>query len=79
MITKNERYKKAIPEAIIHTSSELVSVAVLFSRDSILYAAVGNYMNPPPPQKKCQHAFRHHLQCCSNHIKTHKVNIVSDC
>lgn len=52
MITKNERYKKAIPEAIIHTSSELVSVAVLFSRDSILYAAVGNYMNPPPPQKK---------------------------
>lgn len=51
MITKNERYKKAIPEAIIHTSSELVSVAVLFSRDSILYAAVGNYMNPPPPKK----------------------------
>lgn len=46
MITKNERYKKAIPEAIIHTSSELVSVAVLFSRDSILYAAEGNYMNP---------------------------------
>lgn len=56
MITKNERYKKAIPEAIIHTSSELVSVAVLFSRDSILYAAVGNYMNPPPQKNVRTHS-----------------------
>ena len=64
---KIKKKKEAIPEAIIHNSSGLVSVAVLFSRDSTLNAAaLGNYMTYSS-KKKWQHTFRHRLKCCSNH------------
>lgn len=57
-LSKNEGLKKAIPEAIIPDSSGLVSVAILFSRDSISNA-VGNMKSPPgtPTPEKWRHTF----------------------